>query len=529
MPDQQIDVPGVGMVSFPDTMSDEDIIAAVKKLSAGTSQTTKPPEQRGILRRFIAGTPLDYSVSNVEEGAKNYQTGNYKGLAKNVLQAIYPPAAAADQATGMIRNSIEHGKKMLNAGSHGEAAKEAVYALPLVGGMIEQPVENIRSGNYAGLAGNAATLAAPFAGPKVAGMAKGAANVASDASAWAGGFSNPESLPIARRMIMSQGKPTGTPVASINDAFHVVAHPAIGAAFVGTKLFGKSRLAAAAEARSQNQLLRTPLEDPGHSFAPPLEKAYGAGNPRPSMMDLRGDTQDYVPPEQPDIVPDMEGARAQLQANRIARSPASTLMTRFAEPAATPEAAPAAEATPHQQVLNAIEKNGIGMTENNLKTAVPSVTPEVLADLVKNNQIYIRDGRVVLHPNRAGSTPSVPIMEQFNRDTRANMIAGALKEHAQKFGYTTADLAQLIEQQPGRVSELIQDISRTPQGTRIGTYWRPSTPGASPLTEAMVLKKLKGMAVAEKTAQPKAPFVDNTDYSDLFQKSVDAIKAKKQQ
>jgi hypothetical protein len=99
---QIVDVPGLGEVEFPDSMSDADVVAAVRKL---TSSAGKPSdvsfEDQGAPRPKAA--PEDYKYEDVGAGAPSYRTdadkfaraGNlaWSGLAKGALSM---PAVVAD-------------------------------------------------------------------------------------------------------------------------------------------------------------------------------------------------------------------------------------------------------------------------------------------------------------------------------------------------------------------------------------------------------------------------------------------------
>lgn len=110
-------------------------------------------------------------------------------------------------------------------------------------------------------------------------------------------------------------------------------------------------------------------------------------------------------------------------------------------------------------------------------------------------------------------------VEQFNRIARAGMISDFLKSATKKLGYTEADLKQLQTENPARFDELVQAVSKTPEGTQIGEWWRPSTKAASGKTRTMVQQRVS-------PTEPRVP-AEAEDLSDILQQSLDALKTKK--
>ena len=142
MPDKVVSVPGVGNVAFPDTMSDDDIAAQIKKNTAPTpaagaaqsgSQPGAPPEQPGMLSRFAHGVydttvgpaahaiahPIDTLTAlgkqaigkdDLDAVANSVKTGDYKGAALNLgkwAMGRTPEGMALKTGYGLIEPTVD--------------------------------------------------------------------------------------------------------------------------------------------------------------------------------------------------------------------------------------------------------------------------------------------------------------------------------------------------------------------------------------------------------------------------------------
>lgn len=226
------------------------------------------------------------------------------------------------------------------------------------------------------------------------------------------------------------------------------------------------RLSNASDAVDNNRGARAPVQEPtgGHVFAPErqapasTERApiwEGNSEPAPTRVTLG----DISTPSRADLQAILDGRRAEALAS-------------------DPRSAPAA--------ISRIKALG--------SEPAPS-QPATLAEVARN-----------------------PV-ETFNRIARAGMISDFLKQATRKLGYSEADLKQLQTENPARFDQLVEAVSRTPEGTQVGTWWRPSTKAASGKTRAMVQERVS-------PTEPRTP-AESEDMSDLLQQSLDALKSKK--
>lgn len=139
MPDKNVDVPGVGIVSFPDSMKDEEISAAIQKSL--------------IQSKFLQGEdPTEtntYKIGNAVEGG-------LRGFSKSFGYDPLSPPKAEDQPVG--KGIVQGIKQTLSdPGTYLGPGYNAVKGLIDQGKDIYQ---NIKSGDYAQAGGEGAGLLA---------------------------------------------------------------------------------------------------------------------------------------------------------------------------------------------------------------------------------------------------------------------------------------------------------------------------------------------------------------------------------
>ena len=100
---QIIDVPGQGEVEFPDGMTDQQIVTAIKALSAQSAQPSKPAGNSG----FIPGHPYLSAALDVPAGLLETVAGGIAGAGTNLASHISGAAVGAAEAA--------RGKKFLPA------------------------------------------------------------------------------------------------------------------------------------------------------------------------------------------------------------------------------------------------------------------------------------------------------------------------------------------------------------------------------------------------------------------------------
>src|SRR5438552_1275814 len=96
---QQIEVPGLGIVEFPDGMSDADIVAAIK------ANPIRAQSADGVIHEFPVGT--DPRV--IDRVMKNYATGK-QGNPWDAFPLVPQPSVGADVAKsggiGLVKGGI---------------------------------------------------------------------------------------------------------------------------------------------------------------------------------------------------------------------------------------------------------------------------------------------------------------------------------------------------------------------------------------------------------------------------------------
>lgn len=372
-----VEVPGHGEVEFPDSMSNEDITAAIKKILA-------PPvagmERIGALPGV--GNPLkDGRRLPMDPEPDDFWTSP-NGLIRTGGRQVAAGAAAmtrptADEKMGALSTMIRGAGTMatpamiplalanpvkgvsgLMAGfTGGKAAKGTAYMLGAGEG----------AQNLAEDAGN--LLAGGYAADKAPGGWSPLVNAGSDAKAAMAGFVDPKP-----KLSQTSG---GGGLGSVSpfELRHAATHPTTGVPLILAHAFTKGRWSGAADAVRTNRIQRMPLDEPlgGHEFAPeeqPVVQRFTpsqaqsikdakalfearAGKPlRPPLSAPPAD----IPPSRSlmenfkdDIGPaDLDAARAQLANNLAARQKANpqspmNIVERMKAP--VEEAAPAATPT----------------------------------------------------------------------------------------------------------------------------------------------------------------------------------------
>ena len=186
MPEKIVDVPGIGLISFPDTMSDTDIAATIKKQSPAlgslTSAATAPPS---FLDRFISRTPyagfsgisqVPGSLKDIfaEEARQAGPTIPVAGTVPNMMGgAAMRVASEVPGVLGdMVKSEFNYPKRFDELIAKGESVPQAVFgAAPIIG----TPIDDLTNGRVPETLGNLASLflaskmgappAAPTEGP----------------------------------------------------------------------------------------------------------------------------------------------------------------------------------------------------------------------------------------------------------------------------------------------------------------------------------------------------------------------------
>jgi hypothetical protein len=156
MPDKVVEVPGIGNVAFPDSMSDQDIALQIRKQLATQGKPTEADKS------WIDSTAD--SISRFFGGA--WRTGNpltRENLAAGGRLVEHP----ADTATGMLAaqgNLATEAKKSFSQGDYLTGIRHAVsYLIPVLGPAIDQAGNKAQAGDVAGGLGEATGIAAPIA------------------------------------------------------------------------------------------------------------------------------------------------------------------------------------------------------------------------------------------------------------------------------------------------------------------------------------------------------------------------------
>lgn len=175
MADKIIEVPGVGNVSFPDSMSDDDISAAIRKQSA-------PPDSRTSLQRFLdsAGIPRHIgTMQDVKQGLKNI-----------VAPEASPTSPGFGQTLPVVGPIFRAQRETFD--QPGLAAK-TYGSIPVVGPAGYRAGQQLESGDYAGAAGSALSILTQMLGMKgtnlptnLGSAAEEAGNIATKTAPYAG-------------------------------------------------------------------------------------------------------------------------------------------------------------------------------------------------------------------------------------------------------------------------------------------------------------------------------------------------------
>lgn len=267
-----VEVPGHGEFEFPDSMSNEDIATAIKKIFV-------PPvagmERLGALPG-IGNPARSNDVVQPWEYEDNFWTSP-NGLIRSGGRQVAAGAAAmtrptADEKMGALSTMIRGAGTMatpamiplalanpvkgvsgLMAGfTGGKAAKGTAYMLGAGEG----------AQNLAEDAGN--LLAGGYAADKAPGGWSPLVNAGSDAKAAVAGFADPKP-----KLSQTSG---GGGLGSVSpfELRHAATHPATGVPLILAHAFTKGRWSGAADAVRTNRIQRMPLDEPlgGHEFAP---------------------------------------------------------------------------------------------------------------------------------------------------------------------------------------------------------------------------------------------------------------------
>ncbi len=200
-----VEVPGVGNVEFPDSMSNEQIGAAIKAHGG-----PEPTEQPGTLSKAASATGQflrglvpdtikgayntakealphpDLTGSEVTDAKSMIDKGDYLGAAKRLVSNAVESLPGGKFITGAVHNAIDEAGKAREAYSKGDiagTAKHAADAIPVVGPTIRGLAETGSvegENNPARMLGQVAALAA---GPKIAEAIPAAAGKAASAAA----------------------------------------------------------------------------------------------------------------------------------------------------------------------------------------------------------------------------------------------------------------------------------------------------------------------------------------------------------
>ncbi len=181
MPDKVIEIPGVGNISFPDTMSDADINAAAAKLyrekQGALGVAAQPTAEPGAASRFISGVARTSLPSTT---AADYLAGP--------AYALRHPLDAAGLLAGGVREAhAEQGRQFVAAGQRlGQAqtmrerliaaselaGRGAATLLPIIGPAAANVGETLGSGDIAGGLGEATGLIGSTFAPRAAAATK---------------------------------------------------------------------------------------------------------------------------------------------------------------------------------------------------------------------------------------------------------------------------------------------------------------------------------------------------------------------
>lgn len=181
MPDKVVQVPGLGNVSFPGTMSDDDISSAIQK--QGPNAGLAPPAAPGLNDMYQVN-PLTGSRDLLSEGDKVTQQKNVEAGMRDYYQTnpagMYGMGIASNAAQGVQDFSQGNVKK----GIHSTAKAAGIASLPfLVPALANAPLAAI-----GGLAGGTALSKGASAGAGALGASQDTQDVAGDAGGLVGGL-----------------------------------------------------------------------------------------------------------------------------------------------------------------------------------------------------------------------------------------------------------------------------------------------------------------------------------------------------
>jgi hypothetical protein len=161
MPEQVIDIPGVGPTAFPDSMSSDQINAAAARLYANANPDKKQPPARtwtdmaidyipvitgtaGAVIGGIGGTVAGVGVGGVPGAAGGAAVGTAGGEALKQLinraRGASAPATMTQAATDIAMPALEAGATTAALGTAGQLLRPAAGTiLQKVGGAMESP------------------------------------------------------------------------------------------------------------------------------------------------------------------------------------------------------------------------------------------------------------------------------------------------------------------------------------------------------------------------------------------------------
>src|SRR5215471_6724957 len=137
-----VEVPGLGNVEFPDSMSDQDVSAQIQKTMAAKQQPATPPEKPGALSRLASGI-YETSAKPIVDTVTNFP-GALAGLGKQIIGKDDLDSIANAVKSGDYSGAALHlGKWALSRTPEGMAVNTG-YSL------MKPAIENVKQGNYAG-------------------------------------------------------------------------------------------------------------------------------------------------------------------------------------------------------------------------------------------------------------------------------------------------------------------------------------------------------------------------------------------
>jgi hypothetical protein len=180
MPDsQRIDIPGVGIVEFPSTMSDADIAAAAKRLHDEAAASSAAAPGPGTMSRFGSSLldELPIPSANTVSRAVSDPGGLAKDLGNGLVDTLTKPFVESGRAVQSLGRAAalpfqnRAGKAGEAQSDLSDAALHAIAAVPFFGSSLIKQGEQTVAGDRAGAAGTL-TGAALNALAMFSGMAK---------------------------------------------------------------------------------------------------------------------------------------------------------------------------------------------------------------------------------------------------------------------------------------------------------------------------------------------------------------------